>query len=103
MKKLILFALLAAALLTAAAYLLSGARSFRTRFDRELIGFSEDFASVNADVFSGVGDLSVSKVALADGYDPDGFTERQNEVLSLLSELGPLSAAELRYLTSVNT
>ena len=36
-----------------AAYLLSGGRSFRTRFDRELIGFSEEFASVRADVFSG--------------------------------------------------
>ncbi len=36
-----------------AAYLLSGGRSFRTRFDRELIGFSEDFASVEADVFAG--------------------------------------------------
>ena len=36
-----------------AAYLLSGGRSFRTRFDRELIGFTEEFAAVNADVFSG--------------------------------------------------
>ena len=36
-----------------AAFLLSGGRSFRTRLDRELIGFSEDFSSVNADVFSG--------------------------------------------------
>ena len=36
-----------------AAYLLSGGRSFRTRLDRELIGFSEEFAAVNADVFSG--------------------------------------------------
>ena len=56
----------------------------------------------DADVFSGVGDLSVSKVALADGYDPDGFTERQNEVLSLLAEAGPMSAAELRYYTGVS-
>ena len=36
-----------------AAYLLSGGRSFRTRFDRELIGFSEEFATVEADVNSG--------------------------------------------------
>ena len=36
-----------------AVYLLSGGRSFRTRFDRELIGFDEEFASVRADVFSG--------------------------------------------------
>ena len=36
-----------------AVYLLSGARSFRTRFDRELIGFDGDFAGVEADVFSG--------------------------------------------------
>ena len=36
-----------------AVYLLSGGRSFRTRFDRELIGFDEEFANVRADVFSG--------------------------------------------------
>ena len=36
-----------------AVYLLSGGRSFRTRFDRELIGFDRDFASVEAEVFSG--------------------------------------------------
>ena len=35
-----------------AVYLLAGARSFRTRFDRELIGFERDFASVEAEVFS---------------------------------------------------
>ena len=35
-----------------AVYLLSGGRSFRTRFDRELIGFDRDFASVEAEVFS---------------------------------------------------
>ena len=36
-----------------AVCLLSGGHSFRTRFDRELIGFSEDFASVTAEIFSG--------------------------------------------------
>ena len=36
-----------------AVYLLSGGRSFRTRFDRELIGFDRDFASVEAEVVSG--------------------------------------------------
>ena len=36
-----------------AVYLLSGGHSFRTRFDRELIGFDRDFASVSADVVSG--------------------------------------------------
>ena len=36
-----------------AVYMLSSGRSFRTRFDRELIGFEEDFATVEADVFSG--------------------------------------------------
>ena len=56
----------------------------------------------DADVFPGVGDLSVARVVLADGYDPDGFTERQNEVLSLLAENGPMSAAELRYYTGVS-
>jgi len=35
-----------------AVYLLSGGRSFRTRFDRELIGFDRDAAEVSADVFA---------------------------------------------------
>ena len=35
-----------------AVYLLSGGRSFRTRFDRELIGFDREYASVEAEVFS---------------------------------------------------
>lgn len=36
-----------------AVYLLTGAHSFRTRFDRELIGFDCDWASILADVDSG--------------------------------------------------
>lgn len=36
-----------------AIYLLTGAHSFRTRFDRELIGFDCDWASILADVDSG--------------------------------------------------
>jgi DNA replication and repair protein RecF len=36
-----------------AVYLLTGAHSFRTRFDRELIGFDCDWANVLADVDSG--------------------------------------------------
>ena len=36
-----------------AVYLLTGAHSFRTRFDRELIGFDCDWASILADVESG--------------------------------------------------
>jgi DNA replication and repair protein RecF len=35
-----------------AVYMLSTGRSFRTRFDRELVGFGYDSASVLADVFS---------------------------------------------------
>ncbi len=35
-----------------AVYMLSGGRSFRTRFDRELIGFGADSADILADVFS---------------------------------------------------
>lgn len=35
-----------------AVYLLSGGRSFRTRFDREMIGFDRDFAEVSAEVFA---------------------------------------------------
>ena len=36
-----------------AVYLLAGGRSFRTRFDRELIGFSRDAAEVEARVYAG--------------------------------------------------
>ena len=36
-----------------AVYLLTGAHSFRTRFDRELIGFGCDWSSILADVDSG--------------------------------------------------
>ncbi len=36
-----------------AVYLLSGAHSFRTRFDKELIGFDSDWASLLADVEAG--------------------------------------------------
>ena len=36
-----------------AVYLLTGSHSFRTRFDRELIGFDCDWASILADVDSG--------------------------------------------------
>ncbi len=36
-----------------AVYLLTGAHSFRTRFDRDLIGFDNDWASVLADVAAG--------------------------------------------------
>ena len=35
-----------------AVYLLSGGRSFRTRFDREMIGFDRDFAEITADIFA---------------------------------------------------
>lgn len=35
-----------------AVYLLSGGRSFRTRFDRELIGFDREFAEISADIFA---------------------------------------------------
>ena len=35
-----------------AVYMLSGGRSFRTRFDRELVGFGSDWADILADVYS---------------------------------------------------
>ena len=35
-----------------AVFLLSGGRSFRTRFDRELIGFDRDSAEVEAEIFA---------------------------------------------------
>lgn len=36
-----------------AVYMLSGGRSFRTRFDRELIGFDSNFAEIKAEIDSG--------------------------------------------------
>lgn len=36
-----------------AVYLLTGGRSFRTRFDREMIAFDELFAEIKADIFAG--------------------------------------------------
>ncbi|MBE6914515.1 MAG: DNA replication/repair protein RecF [Ruminococcaceae bacterium] len=35
-----------------AVYMLAGGRSFRTRFDREMIGFDRDFAEIHADIFA---------------------------------------------------
>ena len=35
-----------------AVYMLAGGRSFRTRFDKELIGFDRDFAEIRADIFA---------------------------------------------------
>ena len=36
-----------------AIYLLTGGKSFRTRYDREMIGFHSDFAEISAEIFSG--------------------------------------------------
>ena len=35
-----------------AVYLLSGGRSFRTRFDREMIGFDRDYAELSAEIYA---------------------------------------------------
>ena len=67
-----------------AAFLLSGGRSFRTRLDRELIGFSEDFSSVNADVFSG-GRAQQIEIILRRGGKK---TVTINRVRAAASELG---------------
>ena len=67
-----------------AAYLLSGGRSFRTRFDRELIGFSEDFATVSAEVFSGDRTQQIEILLRRGGKK----TVRINHVNSTASELG---------------
>lgn len=53
----------------------------------------------DADVFPAVGDLSVTRIALREEYDPEAFTDRQNEVLDLLAQAGPLSAKEVAYYT----
>ena len=74
-----------------AAYLLSGGRSFRTRFDRELIGFTEDFASVNAEVFSGDRTQQIEILLRRGGKK----TVRINHVNSAASELGAVVNAVL--------
>ncbi len=74
-----------------AAYFLSGGRSFRTRFDRELIGFSEDFASVEADVFSGGREQHVA-LALRRGAKK---TVTVNRVRASAAELGAVIDAVL--------
>ena len=56
----------------------------------------------DADVFSGVGELSVARIVPARPWEPEEFTEKQNDVLSLLAEAGPMSAAELCYYTGVS-
>ncbi len=43
-----------------AVYLLTCGRSFRTRFDRELIGFDRDFAEINASINAGGRDQKLS-------------------------------------------
>ena len=53
----------------------------------------------DADVAPAVGDLSVTRIALAGEYDPEAFTEKQNAVLELLAESGALSPKEISYYT----
>ena len=56
----------------------------------------------DADVMAAVGDLSVARIALAGEYDPAAFTEKQNAVLELLADAGPLSPKEICYYTGVS-
>ena len=67
-----------------AACLLSGGRSFRTRFDRELIGFSEEFASVRANVYAGGRDQNVEILLRRGGKK----TVTVNRVRASAAELG---------------
>ena len=68
-----------------AVYLLSGGRSFRTRFDRELIGFDRDFAAVEAEVFSGERTLSIA-IGLRRGAKKSVTINRVRSGASELSE-----------------
>lgn len=45
--------------LVEAVYMLTCGRSFRTRYDRELIGFDRDYAQIKASIFSGQRDQSI--------------------------------------------
>ena len=74
-----------------AVYLLAGGRSFRTRFDRELIGFAEDFASVEADVFSDGREQHIELLLRRGGKK----TISVNRVKSSAAELGAVVRAVL--------
>jgi recF protein len=50
-----------------AVYMLTGGKSFRTRFDRELIGFGCDFAEILADINAHKRDQTI-KILLKTGY-----------------------------------
>ena len=69
-----------------AVYLLSGGRSFRTRFDRELLGFDKDLASVEAEIVSGGRTIPVA-VQLRRGAKKNITINRVRSAASELSEV----------------
>lgn len=74
-----------------AVYLLTGGKSFRTRFDRELIGFGYSGSEILADVYA-YGRSQTVKLALRQGQRKQIF---QNGVKKTASELSGAFAAVL--------
>lgn len=74
-----------------AVYLLTCGRSFRTRFDKELIGFDRDFAEINAGINAGGRDQKLS-ILLRRGLKKD---IRLNGVKKSSGELGETLKAVL--------
>ena len=72
-----------------AVYLLTGGRSFRTRYDREMIGFDRDFAEIRGEIFAGERDQNM-EILLRRGLPKQ---IRRNGVRQTASELcGTLKA-----------
>jgi DNA replication and repair protein RecF len=74
-----------------AVYMLAGGKSFRTRFDRELIGFDGDFAEIEGRIFAEGRDQTV-RIRLCRGQRKQIL---QNGVKKTGTELGETFAAVL--------
>lgn len=74
-----------------AVYMLTGGRSFRTRFDREMIGFDRDYAEISARINAGERDQRMS-ILLRRGLKKD---IKLNGVKKTGSELGETLKAVL--------
>ena len=74
-----------------AVYLLSGGRSFRTRFDKELIGFDREYAEVSADIFAAERSQHIEILLRRSGKK----TVTQNRVKKNASELSETVRAVL--------
>ena len=68
-----------------AVYLLAAGRSFRTRYDRELISFEQDMAEAEADIFAGQRAQTV-RILLRRGLPKQIWQNRVKKTAGELSE-----------------